>query len=327
MNRSDTGTASFGPFRLSPATRELERDGVRLALGDRALDILIVLIERAGEVVSHRDLHARVWRDLVVAPGSLRAHMAILRKALGDGENGARYIENVTGQGYCFVAPINSAAAPQFPDVAQAIGADLVTERFISFIGAEGTGGTTDSGLPPADGDPSSFISTDVEYALHCLLLLVDPAGRPVAMSLRDMADLQGISREHLEKIFRQLLQAEIVVEAEGAGRGFALARAASKISFHDVILAVDGRQPLFTCKNVRLRCALFGGKAPRWATKGLCSIHAVMMEAESSMRAVLVSRTLADLASRVAAKAPATFVDDISNWLAQRAADNANEV
>ena len=97
MIGSDSGSASFGPFRLSPASREIERDGAPLALGDRALDILIVLIERSGEVVGHRDLIARVWRGLVVSPGNLRVHMTALRKALGDGEGGARYIENVIG--------------------------------------------------------------------------------------------------------------------------------------------------------------------------------------------------------------------------------------
>ena len=86
MQGSDSEIASFGPFRLSPATRELERDGVPIALGNRALDILIALVERAGEVVTPRELIARVWRGLVVGPGNLRVHMSSLRKALGDGE-------------------------------------------------------------------------------------------------------------------------------------------------------------------------------------------------------------------------------------------------
>jgi Rrf2 family protein len=279
-----------------------------------------VLVERAGEIVSHRELNARVWRDLVVAPGNLRVHMAILRKALGDGEGGARYIENVTGQGYCFVARVNAetpAAAPELPDPAWSIGADVVTERFISVM---------NPGLGPREDDRQSYISSDVEYALHCLLFLVDPSGSPVVMSARDLADLQGISTEYLEEIFGKLLEAGIVVSVAGEGGGFALAGAASKISFLDVIVAIDGKPPLFECKNVRLRCAVFGGKAPGWAMKGLCSIHAVMMEAEASMRAVFASRTLADLASRVAAKTPATFVDAISNWLAQRADDNGGD-
>jgi DNA-binding winged helix-turn-helix (wHTH) protein len=99
-------SVSFGPFRLFPATRVLEKDGQPLALGNRALDILIVLVEKAGEVVNHRELLARVWRGLVVSPANLRVHMNVLRKALNGPSGETRYIANVTGQGYCFVAPI-----------------------------------------------------------------------------------------------------------------------------------------------------------------------------------------------------------------------------
>src|SRR5262245_60134645 len=87
--------ASFGPFRLFPTARVIERDGVPLTLGDRALDILIVLVERAGEVVSHRDLISGAWRSLVVDPGNLRVHISGLRKALGDTEGTLKYIANV----------------------------------------------------------------------------------------------------------------------------------------------------------------------------------------------------------------------------------------
>lgn len=170
MNASHGGISSFGPFRLSPVERVIERDGVPLALGDRALDILIALVERPGEIVSHRDLIARVWRDLVVSPGNLRVHMSALRKALGDGVDGARYIDNVIGQGYCFVAqivhgtaPTSAPPKPEFPDAARkrlvlppklarmvgreqvvrAIGSDLIAERFITVIGPGGMGKTT----------------------------------------------------------------------------------------------------------------------------------------------------------------------------------------
>lgn len=166
-----------------------------------------------------------------------------------------------------------------------------------------------------------SYVSNAVEYALHCLLYLVDPTGRPVAASTRDLADLQGVSAEYLAKIFTKLRQAGLVTGIEGAGGGFALARAPEKISFLDVIVAIDGKKPLFDCRNVRLGCALFGSPAPQWARKGVCSIHAVMLEAEARMRTVLASHSLADLSTRVAAKAPSSFATEISDWLAQRPA------
>src|SRR6267142_1903697 len=93
---------SFGPFRLYAAQRLIEREGVPLHLGGRALDILIVLVEHAGEVVSKNDLMARVWPGVTVDEGSLRVHVAALRKALGDGESGARYLTTLNGAGLLF---------------------------------------------------------------------------------------------------------------------------------------------------------------------------------------------------------------------------------
>ena len=63
-----------------------------MELGARALDILIALVSRPNEAVSKKDLLARVWPDVTVEEGSLRFHIASLRKALGDGKDGARYI-------------------------------------------------------------------------------------------------------------------------------------------------------------------------------------------------------------------------------------------
>ena len=116
MDSSLGRSICFGPFRLYPTARVIERDGARLALGSRALDILIVLADRAGDVVSHQELTERVWRGLVVAPGSLRVHVAGLRKALGEGGGTSQYIANVPGQGYCFVAPMLELD-PDEPDV------------------------------------------------------------------------------------------------------------------------------------------------------------------------------------------------------------------
>ena len=101
----------FGPFRLSITERVLEKDSVPVRLGSRALDILIALVERPAEVVTKRELFARVWPDLVVDEGNLRYHVSALRKALGEGRSGTRYVTNVSGRGYCFVGPISRAAS------------------------------------------------------------------------------------------------------------------------------------------------------------------------------------------------------------------------
>jgi predicted ATPase/DNA-binding winged helix-turn-helix (wHTH) protein len=101
---------AFGPFCLFPAERRLEREGKPVRLGGRALDLLIVLVERAGEVVSNRALLEGVWRNVNVEESSLRFHIKNLRKALGDTQSDTRYVTNVPGRGYCFAAPIDRMA-------------------------------------------------------------------------------------------------------------------------------------------------------------------------------------------------------------------------
>src|SRR6201997_1475018 len=97
---------TFGPFELSIGERLLRRDGRVLPLGDRALDILTYLAARSGEVIAKQELIDNVWSDVTVEEGSLRVHVAAIRKALGDGQFGDRYIANVQGRGYSFVGAI-----------------------------------------------------------------------------------------------------------------------------------------------------------------------------------------------------------------------------
>jgi len=94
------------------AQRLLERDGIPIPLGSRALDILIVLVEHANEIVTKDDLLKQVWPNVNVGEGSLRVHVAALRKALGDGEGDARYLTTLTGRGYSFVAPVSLSNGP-----------------------------------------------------------------------------------------------------------------------------------------------------------------------------------------------------------------------
>jgi predicted ATPase/DNA-binding winged helix-turn-helix (wHTH) protein len=100
----------FGPFQLLPRRKLLRSGGAPVRLGARAIDLLIALVERAGEVLSREELEARVWPRVVVEETSLRVHMSALRRTLKDGVAGARYITNVPGRGYGFVAPVTRVA-------------------------------------------------------------------------------------------------------------------------------------------------------------------------------------------------------------------------
>ena len=156
--------ASFGPFTLSPSQRLLERHGVPVRLGGRALDLLIALVDSAGQTVGKSELMTRVWPNAVVDEGTLRFHMVAVRKALGDGIDGQRYVVNTAAKGYTFVAQVERngtdagvrAAAPQgrsLPAPASsivgrdaeigALAAQLRERRLVSVVGSGGIGKTT----------------------------------------------------------------------------------------------------------------------------------------------------------------------------------------
>lgn len=103
---------SFGPFRLIPSEELLLRAGEPVRVGSRALGVLTVLTERAGEVVGKSELFAAVWPNTVVEESSLRVHIAALRKALGDDRAGPRYIATIPGHGYRFVSPVTLSRKP-----------------------------------------------------------------------------------------------------------------------------------------------------------------------------------------------------------------------
>jgi len=110
-------TFLFGPFRLLPSRRLLLDGGTPVRLGSRALEILIALVERHGELISKQELITRVWPSTHVDEGNLKFQIAALRRALGDGRDGRRYLETSPGQGYRFVAAVTvgNDVAPSEP--------------------------------------------------------------------------------------------------------------------------------------------------------------------------------------------------------------------
>src|ERR1700754_130783 len=154
----------FGPFELNVAERSLKKANQVIPLGGRAYDILTALLEKAGEAVAKTELIAKAWPDVTVEEGSLRVHLSALRKALGDGQFGDKYIANIQGRGYSFIAPVTCLPADRGrggafagssnlpPALDRMVGRDgmvleiqawLQTERLITIRGAGGIGKTT----------------------------------------------------------------------------------------------------------------------------------------------------------------------------------------
>ncbi len=96
----------FGSFSLVSARRSLLRDGSVVSLGSRAVDILLFLVSNPGELKTNADIIKQVWPDTFVEEANLRVHVSALRKALGDTQREPRFIANVPGRGYMFIAPV-----------------------------------------------------------------------------------------------------------------------------------------------------------------------------------------------------------------------------
>ena len=166
MTLSPEQAIHFGPYRIYPGQRLVMEADQPLRLGRRALDILLILLEHAGNVVSKQTLIARVWPKSIVEDINLRVHMAALRKALGDGQAGQRYIVTVAQRGYSFVAPysLEQVAPPPGNDAPPPSGhnlpvrrtrpigrqslvdslvVQLARQRFITLVGPGGIGKTT----------------------------------------------------------------------------------------------------------------------------------------------------------------------------------------
>src|SRR6266853_5398286 len=163
----DEQAISFGPYRLLAAQRLLLEGDTPVRLGSRAFDTLAALVGRAGEVVGKEELIARIWPQTFVEESNLKIQVSALRRALGDGHAGRRFIVTVPGRGYNFVAAVSLEEPPQAslpPTIAPAgvhnlplavtrmIGRDetvtalvsrLSRQRLVTILGPGGIGKTT----------------------------------------------------------------------------------------------------------------------------------------------------------------------------------------
>jgi DNA-binding winged helix-turn-helix (wHTH) protein/Tol biopolymer transport system component len=116
MTSSDVGPVyEFGPFRLNPSERLLLRDGQPVALKPKAFDLLVFLVERQGHLVSKDELMEGLWPGTFVEEANLTYTVSILRRALGDKQDGDQFIQTVPTRGYRFVPPVRQERGTDNP--------------------------------------------------------------------------------------------------------------------------------------------------------------------------------------------------------------------
>ena len=150
----DDHSVVFGPYRLLMRRRLLFRGDEQLPLGSRAVEILLLLIEHAGEVVSKAQIIDRVWPGTFVEESNLRVQIASIRRALGDVSEKPLYLQTVAGRGYRFVGTL-SASGPSHPEPLHgqsrllgrdaeiaALCDDIADWRLVTLVGLGGVGKT-----------------------------------------------------------------------------------------------------------------------------------------------------------------------------------------
>src|SRR5712691_10324121 len=122
----ETGRLRFGVYELNLAARELRKHGIRIKLRGQPFEILTLLLEKPGEIVTREELQKRLWpsNTFVDFEHSLNSAIKKLRAVLGDSPENSRYVETIPRVGYRFIAPVEQVSAAVPPVVVS-----VVTDR------------------------------------------------------------------------------------------------------------------------------------------------------------------------------------------------------
>lgn len=157
--------------------------------------------------------------------------------------------------------------------------------------------------------------SVGVEYALHCLLHLVDNT-KGGNIGIKELAAYQGVSETYLSKIFTKLKKAGILMSITGVKGGYELLKPAKEITFWDVIEAIEGSSYNFQCHEIRQReIILDKNNLPDSYEKCPCLIKTVMTDAEELMRENLRGKNIEWLQSEVQKKVSKELSDKKTLW------------
>jgi eukaryotic-like serine/threonine-protein kinase len=147
MSHESNHLYEFGPFRLDVSERLLLRAGETVAVTPKAFDLLLVLVERHGHLLEKDELLKLVWPDTFVEEANLSYNISLIRKALGEGEDGQRYIETVPKRGYRFVAGVREIKGER---------AEFVVARLPNSPGLVGLEGRAAGQIAAAQATPES---------------------------------------------------------------------------------------------------------------------------------------------------------------------------
>jgi predicted ATPase/DNA-binding winged helix-turn-helix (wHTH) protein len=253
---------AFGPFRLRPARHLLLKGARPVPIGSRALEILIALVDRAGELVTKDRLVTQAWPHSIVEESSLRAQIAALRKVLQDSPEKSRYIVAVPGRGYRFVAttsrkegsldskpapartnplPVGIASVIGRAETIRVLSGRLKRCRFVTVVGHGGVGKTTVAVATAAEisglyRDGVCFLDTT----------LVEPGLLPSALASALRVSI--ISDSMLDDLAAHLQQKQVLIVLDNCERiADAAARASERIlqCAPDVHILATSREPL----------------------------------------------------------------------------------
>lgn len=157
------------------------------------------------------------------------------------------------------------------------------------------------------------ILGNQVEWALHCMMILASvPKGK--LLNSKALAEFHGVPKEYLSKCLQMLSQAGLVTTTTGPYGGYSLAKTPDKISFLDIVEAVEGKTKTFKCNEIRRNNPCLA-KSDRKFSK-LCDIAAVMHEADEAWRQSLRKRKLSDITNSLADGVSKETVDNFVEWI-----------
>lgn len=157
------------------------------------------------------------------------------------------------------------------------------------------------------------ILGNQVEWALHCVMILATvPEGK--VLSSKSLAEFYAVPKEYLSKCLQLLSQAGLVKTNSGPRGGYCLAKPANKITFLEIVEAVEGATKTFRCSEIRRNNPCLAKSDRKF--KSFCEIAAVMFEADEAWRNSLRNRKISDITDQLADGVTEETLSNFTIWL-----------